>query len=323
MDYPNITVVIPTLDRATGVINAIESLKNQTYKGKILCVVVDSSTDTKTKESINNLDFENTELEVKYIKNNNSRRAIDNWILGIEEFNSEYGKFLCDDDWLHPEYIEKCINVFDIKNVDCVISNISIVKQDGLNIRNYYEVVEGKVSKEEVIDSFLGLKKILPVTPTASLMKSEILKNSFYESLKHIECTEKLFGFDFFMSYFPVFNGNGSYIINESLVFSYAGSDSMTLNVKKAKIAYCYFFALINLIESNDCKINKNQQEIISHKMATFNIRSLLFKEYREFNYENSFQSKLKIKKLLFSQLKKYLIKVRYSQFITKQFNKK
>ena len=37
---------------------------------------------------------------------------------------------------------------------------------DGSNIKNYYKVVEGKVSKEEVIDSFLGLKKILPVTPT-------------------------------------------------------------------------------------------------------------------------------------------------------------
>lgn len=323
MDFSNITVVIPTLNRAKGVINAIDSLKNQTYKGKILCVVVDSSSDTKTEELINNLDFENTQLEVKYIKNNNSRRAIDNWILGIEEFNSDYGKFLCDDDWLHPEYIEKCINVFNIKNIDCVISNISIVKQDGSNIKNYYKVVEGKVSKEKVINSFLGLEEILPVTPTASLMKTEILKNSFYESLKHIECTEKLFGFDFFMSYFSVFNGKGSYIINESLSFSYAGSDSMTLNVKKAKIAYCYFFALINLIESNDFKVNKKQQEIISHKIATFNLRSLFLKEYREFNYENSFKSRLKIKKLLFSQLKKYIIKVRYSQFITKQFNKK
>lgn len=323
MDYPNITVVIPTLNRAKRVINAIESLKNQTYKGKILCVVVDSSEDTKTEELIKKFEYKNTELEVKYIKNNNSTRAIDNWILGIEEFNSDYGKFLCDDDWLHPEYMEKCVNIMERNNVDCVISNISIVKQDSSITKNYYETVEGKVSKAEVVDSFLGLKKILPVTPTASLMKSEILKNSFYESLKHIECTERLFGFDFYMSYFPVFNGMGSYIINESLSFSYAGSDSMTLNVKKAKISYCYFFALINLIETDNFKVNKKQNEIISHKIATFNIRSTIFKDYRKFNYKNSFKSKLNIKKLLFSQLKKYFIKLRYSRFIAKPFNKK
>ena len=251
MELPEITVVIPTINRPEKVITAIDSLDRQTYKGNIYCVVVDSSENDETKNLIDKQVLTKENLFIKYIKNDNSTRPIDNWIIGIEELKTEYGKFLCDDDWLHQTYLEKCVNIMITEKVDSVMTDISVIKENGNSKEDYYNVQQGLISKEKVVNSLLSIEPMVPVTPTANLMRSEILIESFFESLKHIECTKNLFGFDFYIAYYSVFKGKGTYLINESLSFSFAGEDSMTLNVKKAMISYCYFFALINLIESS------------------------------------------------------------------------
>ncbi len=312
-DNPEITVVIPTLNRPVRTVRAISSLNDQTYNGIINCVIIDSSNDTKTEDTIKDTNFTNSNLKINYLRNNHSVRPIDNWILGAKEINTEYGKFLCDDDWLEKEYLDKCIKILKNENTDSVISNINIIRDNKSNIQNYYKYSISNVKKGNVVDSFLGLNNILPVTPSASLTKSKVLLESFYESLKHIECTENLFGFDFFMSYYPVFNSNGTYLIKEGLANSHAGNDSMTLNVKKGKISYCYFFALINLIESTNYKVSNNQEKIISHRLATFNLKKLFEKEYKSLELDNSFISKLDISKLLKSQIQKYYLKMYYS----------
>ena len=153
--------------------------------------MVDSSIDDSSEQIINNTKFSKSNLEINYIKNNDSIRPIDNWIIGIEEFKSELGKFLCDDDWLHEEFIQECVSVLQTESVDCVITDINVVKTNKTSIDNYYNVEKGKVKRSQVVKSFLGLDKIIPVTPTASLFKTNVLVNSFYESLKHIECTKK------------------------------------------------------------------------------------------------------------------------------------
>lgn len=309
---PEITIVIPTLNRPQGVLRAINSINQQTYSGVIKCVVVDSSLNKETENILLANTFSNKNLEVKYINNPSSNRPIDNWIVGINEFKSGLGKFLCDDDWLHPDFLYKCYQKMEESNCDAVISNICVVKESGTIIYDYYEFSEDIISKKSVVDSILGIKKIIPVTPTAGLMKSEILVKSFFESLKHIECTKNLFGFDFFMSYFSTFEAKGTYLINESLSYSYAGADSMTLNVKKAKIAYCYIFAVIKLIEDSGYKINEHQNKILKHKLGTYKLKSRFMKEYRMLYFGSSIIPRIDMKLLLFSQIKKYYIKIIY-----------
>ena len=313
INHPEITVVIPTLNRPLRTVRAISSLNDQSYKGVINCVIIDSSSDRKTEDKINETNFTNPNLKIRYLKNNNSVKPIDNWILGAKEINTEYGKFLCDDDWLEKEYFDKCLNVLRNTDTDCVISNINIVRKNKSNILNYYKYSTNSVEKKDVVNSFLGINNILPVTPSASLSKTTVLLESFYESLKHIQCTENLFGFDFFMSYYPVFKSNGSYLLNEGLTNSYAGNDSMTLNVKKGKISYCYFFALINLIESSDFEVTRNQEKIIRHKLATFNLKKIIEKDYKPLELNNRFEPKLNLSKLFKSQAQKYYLKMYYS----------
>ena len=53
INHPEITVVIPTLNRPLRTVRAISSLNDQSYKGVINCVIIDSSSDRKTEDKIN------------------------------------------------------------------------------------------------------------------------------------------------------------------------------------------------------------------------------------------------------------------------------
>lgn len=309
---PSVTIVIPTIDRPQGVLRAINSLNDQTYQGNIRCVVVDSSMNQETENILLSNSFSSKNLKIEYIKNHNSKRPIDNWILGVNEFSSELGKFLCDDDWLHPDFLLECHQTFTEHSCDAVISNISVVKENGTSVSNYYKFSKGMINKKSVIDSLIGIRNIIPVTPTAGIMKSEILVKSFYESLKQIECTQNLFGFDFYMSYFSTFKGNGAYLIDRSLSYSYAGKDSMTLNVKKSKIAYCYLFALLKLIEESNHEIDIQQKQLLQHKLGSFKLKSFFMNEYKILNYDTFLKPKIVFKLLFYSQFKKYFIKLKY-----------
>ena len=58
--------------------------------------------------------------------------------------------------------------------------------------------------------------------------------------------------------------------------------------------------------------LNNQQKSLVQHKIATFRLKMLISKEYKEFWLENTFTPRLDIKKLIFSQFKKYYIKLNY-----------
>ena len=316
MEYDfDVSIVIPTLNRPELVKRCIISISNQTLSKDIQCIIVDSSIGTETENAISQLKDLSANITVQYYKNLESKRPIDNWIFSIDKIKGEFAKFICDDDWLEPTFLEESLNIFNQYEVDCVISNIKIHKNfSNLNevVNNYYFFEEGIVDKSIVIDSILGLSGMLPVTPTANLMKTKALVDSFNSSLDHISCTEKLFGFDFHMSYFPVFMLKGTYLLSKSLCNSWAGEDSMTLNVKKSNIAYCYLFSLIRLIELSGFIVNDKQRENIENKLANIKIKSLFNNDIKNIIIDSSFRTKFNLSKTVLKFLKKIFIKVKY-----------
>ena len=311
----SVTIIIPTVNRPKLVLRCVESIHNQSFTGFIKCIVVDSSENQKTEKIINAFKVTKNNFELVYKKNSNSLRPIDNWIFAIDDIESEFSKFICDDDWLERKFIEEKIRIIKDQNVDCVISNITIHKDFSKKksvVNDYYNFDEGLISQYRVINSFLGLDSILPVTPTASLMKSDVFKNSFYSSLEHLDCTEKLFGFDFYMSYYSSFLGNGTYLINKSLSNSWAGNDSMTLNAKKANISYCYFFALLKLIENSAFKTTADQNKIIQHTLGVIALKGMFSKQIKKIQISTSYKTKIVFRKLILGYLKKILIKLKY-----------
>jgi glycosyltransferase involved in cell wall biosynthesis len=311
----SVTIIIPTVNRPELVHRCVESIYNQSFTGFINCIVVDSSENQKTEKIINAFKVTKNNFKLVYKKNSSSLRPIDNWIFAIDDIESEFSKFICDDDWLEKNFIEEKIRIIKDQNVDCVISNITIHKDFSKKktiVNDYYNFDEGLISQRRVINSFLGIDNILPVTPTASLMKSDVFKNSFYSSLEHLDCTEKLFGFDFFMSYYSSFLGNGTYLINKSLSNSWAGDDSMTLNAKKANISYCYFFALLRLIERSAFKTTADQNKIIQHTLGVIALKGIFNKQIKKIQISTSYKTRIVYRKLITGYLKKIFIKLKY-----------
>ncbi len=64
---PGISVIIPTLNRPELLIRCVESINNQTFKGEINCIVVDSSDNDKTELAVKNFDITNKNFSLKYL----------------------------------------------------------------------------------------------------------------------------------------------------------------------------------------------------------------------------------------------------------------
>ena len=71
-ETPGISVIIPTLNRPELLIRSVESISNQTFKGEINCIVVDSSDNDKTEVAIKNFDITNKNFSLKHLRNEDS-----------------------------------------------------------------------------------------------------------------------------------------------------------------------------------------------------------------------------------------------------------
>lgn len=105
---PLVSVVIPCYNMGNTLIETIESVHKQTFQNYEIIVVDDGSTDRNTKEVIESLD-----------KNNLKLIRTDNCGLPSARntaIRASTGRYICPldaDDMLHPEYLEKTVNVLE------------------------------------------------------------------------------------------------------------------------------------------------------------------------------------------------------------------
>ena len=116
MTQKTVSVVIPSFDRYEFLLNAIESINNQTYKIDEIIIVNDGSTQ---QEYYKNNFQENVNL-IHIDRSNTpnwggSRPAVRNY--GIELSNCDYVAFLDDDDYWLPQKTEMQITQMEKLNV--------------------------------------------------------------------------------------------------------------------------------------------------------------------------------------------------------------
>lgn len=116
MEKPLVSVIIPSHNRFDFLINAIESVQNQTYKNVEIIVVNDCSKEQKYYE------FE-FEKNVKVINLEKNQRDVLGYIsaghvrnFGIENSKGKYIAFLDDDDIWLPEKLKIQINKLENSN---------------------------------------------------------------------------------------------------------------------------------------------------------------------------------------------------------------
>ena len=75
-----ITILIPTYNRAELLNKNLESIQNQDFKGRINCVISDNNSSDLTYEIYKKWQNRNKNIHIKYLKNDKDIPAIENFI---------------------------------------------------------------------------------------------------------------------------------------------------------------------------------------------------------------------------------------------------
>lgn len=144
-----ISVIIPTYNRKTEIIRAIDSVLAQTVKPHEILICDDGSTDNtfETVKSLNN-------PKVKWIPGGHSGLPAVVRNRGIKECKGEWLAFLDSDDWWEKDKLERQLELVEKLQVKAVCSNAYVVNPNSKIRKRLY------FSKTKVKD-FIGFNELL------------------------------------------------------------------------------------------------------------------------------------------------------------------
>jgi glycosyltransferase involved in cell wall biosynthesis len=156
-----ISVIITTHNRATLLMNAINSVLNQTFKDFEMLIVDDASKDN-TEEVVKTF----TDGRIRYIKifpedskgGNHARNV------GIKEAKGEFIAFLDDDDEWLPEKLEKQFEVFGKdEKIGLVYTGFKFIYENEWQKIHLAHPKRGNLSKDIMIRNYFGPLSVLMV----------------------------------------------------------------------------------------------------------------------------------------------------------------
>ena len=100
---PKISVLIPTYNYAHFLDESIQSVLNQSFRDFELIIVDNNSTDNTDEVVAKYLE----DSRVSYHKNSENLGLVGNWNKCLSYSHAEYIKFICADDKIHPEMLDK------------------------------------------------------------------------------------------------------------------------------------------------------------------------------------------------------------------------
>lgn len=150
MDKPLVSVILPTLNRASMIKKSIESVLSQTFSDFELIVVNDGSTDA-TLDVVR--EFEKRDPRVKQIVNEKNLGLVRSLNKGIERASGTYIARIDDDDyWCDNEKLEKQITFLE-SNPDYVAAGGGVIDVDakGREITRFFLLEQDKRLKDAIL----------------------------------------------------------------------------------------------------------------------------------------------------------------------------
>ena len=143
---PLVTVGVPSYKRPDLLKDALNSLKDQTYKQiKIIVAINGDKNDTEKYKTIR--DNFKDDLNIEFHFHNKNIGSINNFLYLLNICNSKYFMWLADDDRISPNLIESSLSILD-KNYDTV------------TVMPLWELVHSE-KKKIIIPSFFDQKSTL------------------------------------------------------------------------------------------------------------------------------------------------------------------
>ena len=142
----NISVVIPTLNNRSQFLNeALNSIKNQTYKPLEVIIVNNGNSDLE----LNDFSFTIKKFKIKYKSGVSQARNF-----GASHASSEFIAFLDDDDLWPSEYLSVMKNYIEQQKPDCLIASLSKLKDGKISD---YKNIDGVINKDIILTENPGI----------------------------------------------------------------------------------------------------------------------------------------------------------------------
>ncbi|MDD5491118.1 MAG: glycosyltransferase [bacterium] len=128
MNCPKVSILIPTYNRAHFLTICLDSVLAQDYQN-IEVIVSDNNSNDNTSDIIKNY---LSDPRMRYYRNETNVGVVQNWKKLLYEYaTGDYGKLLCDDDYLFDkQHIKKGIDLILKENLDIVISGSALEKEE-------------------------------------------------------------------------------------------------------------------------------------------------------------------------------------------------
>lgn len=155
-NYPLVTIIMPTFNRAAIISHSINSVLNQSYSAFELIIIDDGSTDETDKVIMNYKD-----PRLKYKKNDKNLGVSAARNIGLNEATGDYIFFLDSDNRWKNNFLQTMIDYMIVKNLDAAYSGIAITE----DFKKYYAFIGVEYDytsllKENYIDlNCFGFKK--------------------------------------------------------------------------------------------------------------------------------------------------------------------
>ena len=225
MEY-SVSILIPTYNRANLIERAINSSLKQTFKCEIIVCDHGSNDDTyKICKTYGD--------KINYI-----RREVDYGLhfCEIEALLAAKSKlihFCFDDDWMHPEYIEKSVSMFNAK-IGMVYCDYELVDLQGEFISN--QKWNPLNNKTEKINIFSGAPRVLKglISPSCALLrKSDAISCMYLTNNLLSNYSYRGVGPDWLMTALPIFKYRNCIHIKEKLVRFGSHDQSITIDAQR------------------------------------------------------------------------------------------
>ena len=130
---PLVSIGIPTYQRARTIRRAVDSALAQSY-ANIEVVICDDGSNDATEMLCRDLSAQDT--RVRYLRSSTNLGLAANHNRLFTETRGQYVMMLCDDDWLEPTYVERCLRELQAHPDHVLVCGTARYIQEGKQVRS-------------------------------------------------------------------------------------------------------------------------------------------------------------------------------------------
>lgn len=169
-----LTVVIPIYNRARMLAQALESLRQQTYKDFVVIICDDAS-----KENLQEVVDNFPDVKIEYHRYEANAGQFRNAMRGLELCRTPFIKYLDSDDLLFPEALEKQVKALqEMPNAAiCLGGMVSFEELPEKNQINVFDYTDPYIPQSRTDKQWARLEEYRGSNPSACMYRTELFRN--------------------------------------------------------------------------------------------------------------------------------------------------